>query len=73
MIYMVTEKQLELLACLEKNSRLSVNTLAKLLNIEVEEVKKMVTKLESEKIIVDYVTQYRLDKSERTYYFNGDD
>lgn len=45
---MVTEKELELLACLEKNSRLSVDTLAKLLNIEVEEVKKMVTKLESE-------------------------
>ncbi|PGA88355.1 AsnC family transcriptional regulator [Bacillus wiedmannii] len=56
MIYMVTEKELELLACLEKSSRLSVDTLAKLLNIEVEEVKKMVEKLEAEKIIVDYVT-----------------
>ncbi|KYZ66571.1 Lrp/AsnC family transcriptional regulator [Bacillus sp. GZT] len=53
---MVTEKELELLACLEKSSRLSVDTLAKLLNIEVEEVKKMVKKLEAEKIIVDYVT-----------------
>ena len=53
---MVTEKELELLACLEKSSRLSVDTLAKLLNIEVEEVKKMVGKLEAEKIIVDYVT-----------------
>ncbi|PEQ54340.1 AsnC family transcriptional regulator [Bacillus thuringiensis] len=56
MIYMVTEKELELLACLEKSSRLSVDTLAKLLNIEVEEVKKMVARLENEKIIVDYVT-----------------
>ncbi len=56
MIYVVTEKELELLACLEKSSRLSVDTLAKLLNIEVEEVKKMVEKLEAEKIIVDYVT-----------------
>lgn len=56
MIYVVTEKELELLACLEKSSRLSVDTLAKLLNIEVEEVKKMVKKLEAEKIIVDYVT-----------------
>lgn len=53
---MVTEKELELLACLEKSSRLSVDTLAKLLNIEVEEVKKMVARLENEKIIVDYVT-----------------
>ncbi len=53
---MVTEKELELLACLEKSSRLTVDTLAKLLNIEVEEVKKMVEKLEAEKIIVDYVT-----------------
>ncbi|BCB39993.1 AsnC family transcriptional regulator [Bacillus cereus] len=52
----MTEKELELLACLEKSSRLSVDTLAKLLNIEVEEVKKMVEKLEAEKIIVDYVT-----------------
>ncbi|PHB09013.1 AsnC family transcriptional regulator [Bacillus wiedmannii] len=56
MIYMVTEKELELLACLEKSSRLSIDTLAKLLNIEVEEVKKIVEKLEAEKIIVDYVT-----------------
>ncbi|ANN34678.1 AsnC family transcriptional regulator [Bacillus thuringiensis serovar coreanensis] len=53
---MVTEKELELLACLEKSSRLSVDTLAKLLNIEVEVVKKMVARLENEKIIVDYVT-----------------
>ena len=56
MIYKVTEKELELLACLEKSSRLSVDTLAKLLNIEVEEVKKMVARLENEKIIVGYVT-----------------
>ena len=53
---MVTEKELELLACLEKNGRLSVETLAKMLNIEVEVVKDMVEKLEREKIIVDYVT-----------------
>ncbi|PFK34252.1 AsnC family transcriptional regulator [Bacillus cereus] len=53
---MVTEKELELLACLEKSSRLSVETLAKMLNIEVEAVKEMVEKLEKEKIIVDYVT-----------------
>ncbi|MGG0730199.1 Lrp/AsnC family transcriptional regulator [Bacillus paramycoides] len=53
---MMTEKELELLACLEKNSRLSVEVLAKLLSIDVEEAKKMVAKLESEKIIVDYVT-----------------
>ncbi len=56
MSYVVTEKELELLAGLEKSSRLSVDTLARLLNIEVEAVKKMVEKLEAEKIIVDYVT-----------------
>ncbi len=52
----MTGKELELLACLEKNSRLSIETLAKMLNIKVEEVQKMVAKLESENIIVDYVT-----------------
>ncbi len=36
----MTEKELELLVCLEKNSRLSVETLAKMLNIEVEEAQK---------------------------------
>ncbi len=48
---MVTEKELELLACLEKSSRLSVDTLAKLLNIEVEEVKKMVARLEMKRLL----------------------
>ncbi len=70
---MVTEKELELLACLEKSSRLSVDTLAKLLNIEVEEVKKMVEKLEAEKDYRGLCNTYRLDEGERTYRFNGND
>lgn len=70
---MVTEKELELLACLEKSSRLSVDTLAKLLNIEVEEVKKMVEKLRSGKDYCGLCHTYRLDEGERTYRFNGDD
>ncbi|MCP1125773.1 Lrp/AsnC family transcriptional regulator [Bacillus sp. 3103sda1] len=53
---MMTEKELELLACLENNSRLSEETLAKMLNIDVEEVIAILEKLEKEKVIVDYVT-----------------
>jgi DNA-binding Lrp family transcriptional regulator len=53
---MMTEKELELLACLEKSSRLSEETLAKMLNIDVEEVIAILEKLEKEKVIVDYVT-----------------
>lgn len=52
----MNEKELELLACLEKNGRLSPETLAKMLNIEVSELKEIKEKLEKEKVIVDYVT-----------------
>jgi DNA-binding Lrp family transcriptional regulator len=52
----MTEKELELLECLERNSRLPVDTLAKMLDLSVEEVQAMIRKLEQEKIIVDYVT-----------------
>lgn len=52
----MNEKELELLACLEKNGRLSPETLAKMLNIEVSELREIKEKLEREKVIVDYVT-----------------
>ncbi|WP_379970327.1 Lrp/AsnC family transcriptional regulator [Ectobacillus sp. sgz5001026] len=52
----MTEKELELLDCLEKNSRLPIDALAKMLDLEVGEAEAMMKKLESEKIIVDYVT-----------------
>ncbi|WP_416828572.1 Lrp/AsnC family transcriptional regulator [Ectobacillus polymachus] len=52
----MTEKELELLDCLEKNSRLPIDALAKMLDIEVAEAEAMIKKLEHEKIIVDYVT-----------------
>lgn len=55
MTYM-TEKELELLDCLEKNSRLPIDALAKMLDLEVSEAEAMMKKLENEKIIVDYVT-----------------
>lgn len=55
MTYM-TEKELELLDCLEKNSRLPIDALAKMLDLEVDEAEAMMKKLENEKIIVDYVT-----------------
>lgn len=52
----MTEKELELLDCLEKNSRLPIDALAKMLDLEVDEAEAMMKKLENEKIIVDYVT-----------------
>ncbi|MFD3448838.1 Lrp/AsnC family transcriptional regulator [Microbacteriaceae bacterium 4G12] len=52
----MTEKELELLECLEKDGRLPIDALAKMLDAEVEEVQEMMEKLEREKVIVDYVT-----------------
>lgn len=52
----MTEKELELLECLEKNSRLPVDTLAKMLDVDVEEVQMMMKKFEESKVIVNYVT-----------------
>lgn len=53
---MMTEKELELLECLEKNSRLPVDTLAKMLDVDVEEVQMMMKKFEDNNVIVNYVT-----------------
>ncbi|WP_369902046.1 Lrp/AsnC family transcriptional regulator [Bacillus manliponensis] len=52
----MNEKEMELLACLEKNGRLSAETLAKMLSIEISEVQEIKEKLERDGIIVDYVT-----------------
>ncbi len=52
----MTEKELELLECLEKNSRLPVDTLAKMLDVDIEEVQMMMKKFEESKVIVNYVT-----------------
>lgn len=50
------EKELELLECLEQNSRLPIDTLAKMIDVSEEEVKTMMKKLEDEQIIVHYTT-----------------
>ncbi|MCP8969816.1 Lrp/AsnC family transcriptional regulator [Ectobacillus ponti] len=52
----MTEKELELLECLQQDSRLPVDVLAKMLDVEEAEVQAMLRRLEHEKIIVDYVT-----------------
>ncbi|UOY90949.1 Lrp/AsnC family transcriptional regulator [Ectobacillus sp. JY-23] len=49
-------KELELLECLEKNSRLPIDVLAKMLDTSAEDVQHMMRKLEQEQVIVDYVT-----------------
>lgn len=52
----MTEKELELLECLEKNSRYETSTLSKMLDITEDEVKQMMKRLEEEHVIVRYTT-----------------
>lgn len=52
----MSEKELELLECLEQNSRYEVNTLSKMLDITEDEIKEMMKRLEQEHIIVRYTT-----------------
>ncbi|WP_207893633.1 Lrp/AsnC family transcriptional regulator [Tepidibacillus fermentans] len=48
------KKEIEFLELLEKNGRMEVETLAKLLDMDVKEIEKMMDKLEKEKIILGY-------------------
>lgn len=47
-------KTVELLEILEKNGRISVETLAKMLDLEVEEIEKKIKSLEEKNIILSY-------------------
>lgn len=52
----LSEKETEILEILEKDSRLSAEAIAKMINISVEETEERIRKLEEEKIIVNYST-----------------
>jgi DNA-binding Lrp family transcriptional regulator len=52
----LNEKELEILAILEKDARMSLENIAKMTQLPVEEVQKLIEKLEKEKIIVHYTT-----------------
>lgn len=52
----LTEKETEILEILEKDSRLSAETVSKMVDLSVEETEKLIKGLEERRIIVDYST-----------------
>lgn len=52
----LTEKELEILAILEKDARIQVSDLAKIVNLSIEETEEILAKLEQDQIIVKYLT-----------------
>jgi DNA-binding Lrp family transcriptional regulator len=60
-----TEKELEILEILEKNSRLPVDTIAKMVELETNTVTDIIKKFEDLKIVVAYNTQINWRKIDR--------
>ncbi len=56
MCVFLEEKELEILEILEKNSRISIDSVAKMVDLSVKETEEIVKKLEKEKVIVQYST-----------------
>ncbi|NLY78943.1 MAG: Lrp/AsnC family transcriptional regulator, partial [Lysinibacillus sp.] len=52
----LTEKELEVLGVLEKDARIQVADLAKIVNLSTEETEAIMKKLESDNVIVKYFT-----------------
>ncbi|ASS90399.1 MAG: Lrp/AsnC family transcriptional regulator [Bacillaceae bacterium] len=52
----LTEKETEILEILEEDSRLTPETIAKMIGLSEEETKKLISGLEEKKIIVNYAT-----------------
>ena len=52
----LTEKEIEIIELLEKNARLSIDTIAKMVSLSVPEVEYMIKKLEEAEVIVQYAT-----------------
>ncbi len=50
------EKELEILEILERNSRIAVDVIAKMVDLSLEETTAIINKLEQEKVIVQYGT-----------------
>ena len=52
----LTEKETEILEILDENSRVDLNTLAKMAGVTTEEAEVIIQKLEDQKVIIDYST-----------------
>ncbi|MBD1382574.1 Lrp/AsnC family transcriptional regulator [Metabacillus arenae] len=52
----LTEKETEILEILEENSRISIDSIAKMIGLETEETNELIRGLEERKIIMDYST-----------------
>ncbi|MCQ6276510.1 Lrp/AsnC family transcriptional regulator [Bacillus sp. V3B] len=52
----LTEKEMEIVEILEKDARLSVEDVAKMISLNVDETGEMIKKLEDNKIIVRYIS-----------------
>jgi DNA-binding Lrp family transcriptional regulator len=52
----VDQKEIELLNLIEKNGRLDVDSISKMLDLPVEETKELFEKLEKENVIIGYST-----------------
>lgn len=52
----LTEKEMEIVEILEKDARLSIDSIAKMVNLSIEETEETIKKLEEQKIIVRYIS-----------------
>jgi DNA-binding Lrp family transcriptional regulator len=52
----LTEKEMEIVEILEKDARLPIEDIAKMISLTVEETKALIQKLEDNKIIVKYIS-----------------
>ncbi len=59
----VNEKEVEILEILEGNARISMDVLADMVELSVEEVEKMIKKLEEQNIILNYSSVINWDKT----------
>ncbi|MBM7572621.1 Lrp/AsnC family transcriptional regulator [Aquibacillus albus] len=50
------QKEIELLELLEENARINIESIAKMIDVSVEETKKMIEKLENDNAILGYST-----------------
>ncbi|MGB8000526.1 MAG: Lrp/AsnC family transcriptional regulator [Anaerobacillus sp.] len=59
----MNEKELEILEILEENARISMDVLADMVELSVEEVEKIIKKLEEQNIILNYSSVINWDKT----------
>ena len=59
----MNEKEVEILEILEGNARISMDVLADMVELSVEEVEKMIKKLEEQNIILNYSSVINWDKT----------